>query len=81
MKIDSEMKLGSRIAIGVFLLVCLAHLHRLVFRWEVLVNGKGVPMWTSIAGMLISGGLAFLIWKEMRGANRKDRKHRKGKFL
>ena len=59
------MKVGSRIAIVVFLLVCFAHVHRLLFGWEVLIDGKVIPIWTSVAGMLISGSLAFLLWKDV----------------
>ncbi len=56
----------STIAILVFVLIALAHLHRLVFGWEVLVQGARVPMWTSVLGVLISGMLALGIWHESR---------------
>lgn len=54
----------------VFTLVALVHAHRLIVGWEVIANGVIMPMWTSVAGMLIAGGLAFLLWRESRGPNR-----------
>ena len=59
----------SAFAAAVFTLVALVHLHRLVFQWEVVVNGAPIPMWTSVLGVLIAGVLAIGVWRE----SRKDR--------
>lgn len=56
----------SILATVVFALVALAHLHRLLFEWEVLINGARMPMWTSVVGVLIAGLLAFGVWRESR---------------
>lgn len=64
------MKPVARTAMCVFTLVALVHVHRLVVGWEVIANGVIMPMWTSVAGILIAGGLAFLLWRESRGPNR-----------
>lgn len=65
-----HMKPVARTAMFVFTLVALVHAHRLIVGWEVIANGVIMPMWTSVAGMLIAGGLAFLLWRESRGPNR-----------
>ena len=54
------------LAVLVFALVALLHLFRLVFGWEVTLNGAVVPTWVSIAGLLIAGGLAAGLWWESR---------------
>ena len=56
----------TMLAVLVFTLVALLHLFRLVFGWEVTFNGAVVPMWLSIAGLLIAGGLAVMLWEESR---------------
>ena len=58
------MKLGTILAILVFLLVAVVHILRLVGDWDVVINGVVIPKWTSILGVLITGGLAFLLWRE-----------------
>ena len=60
------LKPFSILATVVFALVALAHLHRLLFEWEVLINGARMPMWTSVVGVLIAGLLAFGVWRESR---------------
>ena len=52
------------IAASVFTVVALVHVHRLVFGWDVMINGTAMPMWTSVAGALIAGLLAGLLWWE-----------------
>jgi fatty acid desaturase len=54
------------LAVLVFALVALAHLLRLVYGWEATINGAMVPMWLSIVGLLIAGGLAVMLWRESR---------------
>ena len=54
------------LAVVVFALVALAHLFRLIFGWEITFDGAAVPMWLSIAGLLIAGGLAAGLWRESR---------------
>jgi len=53
-------------AVFLFSLISLVHVLRLIFRWEIVAAGWVVPLWFSIPGFIIAGGLAFLIWKEMR---------------
>ena len=54
----------SKLAVLAFVLVAWAHLHRLLFGWEVLIKGARVPIWTSVLGVLLAGLLAFGVWRE-----------------
>ena len=54
----------TMLAVLVFALVAFLHLLRLALGWEVTFNGAVVPMWLSIAGLLIAGGLAVMLWQE-----------------
>lgn len=60
----------STLAVLVFVLVALAHLHRLLFGWDVLINEGRVPIWTSVLGVLIAGVLAFGVWRESQRGRR-----------
>jgi len=51
------------ITIGLCILVVLLHALRIIFGWEVIINGTNIPMWISV---VIPGGLAILIWLECR---------------
>jgi len=53
--------------IGLFVLVALLHALRIIFGWEVIINGTNIPMWISV---VIPGGLAILIWLECRRGKR-----------
>ena len=48
----------------VFALVAIAHLWRLVTGAEVTIDGWAVPMWMSVVGALVPGGLAVMLWRE-----------------
>ena len=56
----------AAIAVGVFALVALLHVLRLVFGWEVTIQGSVVPMWVSGLGVVIASGLAVMLWRESR---------------
>jgi hypothetical protein len=60
------MKPFTIIAIVIFALVAAVHVLRLILGWEVVVNGTVIPMWVSVAGIIIAGGLAVLVWHESR---------------
>ncbi len=59
-------KLFTTIAVGVFALVALLHVLRLAFGWEVTIQGSVIPMWVSVLGVIIAGGLAIMLWRESR---------------
>lgn len=58
------MKPASTLAIMVFTVVAVVHLHRLIYHWEVLIDGKVMPLWTSGVGVVVAVALALLLWKE-----------------
>ena len=60
------MKPFTTIAVAVFTLIAVVHLLRLFTGWEVSVNGFIVPVWFSVPGLIIAGGLAAMIWREAR---------------
>ena len=60
------MKPFSTIGAVVFALVALLHLLRLVYGWEVTFAGWVVPLWLSVIGLIVAGGLAALVWREAR---------------
>lgn len=56
----------TMLAVLVFALVAIIHLLRLVYGWEVTINGAAVPMWASGLGLVVVGGLAVMLWRESR---------------
>jgi hypothetical protein len=54
------------LAVLIFALIAIVHVLRLVFGWEVTLNAAVVPMWVSLIGLLIAGGLAAAPWWESR---------------
>jgi hypothetical protein len=62
------MKPFATIAIALFGLIAFMHILRLVLGWEVTVNTVIIPMWVSVLGLFIAGGLAWLLWLENKRA-------------
>ena len=60
------MKPFTTLAIVIFTIVAMVHLLRILMGWEVLIQGTVVPMWASYLGLVIAGGLAFMLWRESR---------------
>lgn len=58
------MKPATKFAVVLLSLVAVAHLLRLIFGLEVLVGSWAAPMWISVLGVLVPGGLAYFIVKE-----------------
>jgi hypothetical protein len=59
------MKPFTSIAVGIFSLICLAHIFRLLYGFDITIGGWVVPLWVSVPGAVVTGGLASLLWKEM----------------
>lgn len=49
----------SRIAGGLFLVIALLHLLRLVLKWQAEIGGWNVPMWLSVAALIVAGYLGY----------------------
>ena len=47
----------------VFALVAILHILRIVFKFEVSIAGKNIPLWANWVGLMIAGGLS--IWMLM----------------
>jgi len=54
---------GLRVASIVFGLICLGHLWRLYAHAEVRIGGHSVPLWASLAGLIVAGLLSFWMWR------------------
>jgi hypothetical protein len=44
---------------AIFLIVAVAHVLRLVFKWEVVIAGWLVPMWVSAVAFVMAAYLAY----------------------
>ncbi len=60
------MKPFTTIAIVIFSLVAVLHVLRLIFGWQAVIDGLVIPMWASVVGLIIAGGLAIMLWRESR---------------
>jgi cbb3-type cytochrome oxidase subunit 3 len=61
------MKPFTTLAIVIFSLMCLAHVLRLLFGWEVIFDGYRVPLWISPLAAVVTGVIAYMLWREARG--------------
>jgi len=60
------MKPFTVIAIVIFALGAVMHLVRYFMGWEIFVNSVSIPMWLSLPAFVIAGGLAIMLWREMK---------------
>lgn len=60
------MKTGSKLAVSLFTLVAIAHLLRLIYGVDLTVGDWHAPEWVSVVGVIVPGGIAWLLWKEGR---------------
>ena len=58
------MKPFTLLAVAFLALVAIIHLVRLFAGWEVLISGFVIPVWLSLPGFVVSGGLATMVWRE-----------------
>ena len=58
------MKPFTTVAVGVFMLIGLLQLLRVVSGWDVTVNGIAIPIWASAIAFLVAAALAVLLWRE-----------------
>ena len=57
-----KQRLGLRVAGTIFTLFSLAHIIRLIAQIEVRVATQVMPMWVSVAGMIVGAALAVWFW-------------------
>jgi hypothetical protein len=69
-KSRSTKKRGTKpfthIAVVLFAVIAVLHVFRLLQGWEVILAGWVAPMWISVLGLVVTGGLALMVWREMR---------------
>lgn len=56
------MKLGTTIAIVIFVLVAALHLYRVITGMPVLLGEWAAPMWISYLGTAVPLLVAYLLW-------------------
>jgi hypothetical protein len=54
------------LAAGIFVLVGMAHVLRIVFAWQVTIGNLAIPMWVSVAGVVVALLLVVLALFENR---------------
>jgi len=52
-----DKDLALLIAGIIFGIVALLHLSRLIFRFDMAVGGKVMPLWVNVVSFLVAGGL------------------------
>jgi hypothetical protein len=60
------LKPFTSIAVGVFALVALLQLLRVVLAWEVTINGFVIPLWASVVACVVAATLAIMLRRESR---------------
>ena len=60
------MKASAIVAVIFLLLVSVAHLFRLIFQAQIMVNTFAVPMWMSAAACIVTAVLAIWLWTDNR---------------
>ena len=60
------MKPFTTIAVILFTLIAVLHLLRLFAGWQIIVLGFVIPVWWSVIGLVVAGGLALMLWREAR---------------
>ncbi|MBI2611001.1 hypothetical protein HYW60_03660 [Candidatus Kaiserbacteria bacterium] len=58
-KIMGDQKMYFKVSSGVFALVALLHLARVLFGWDAVIGGWMVPMWLSWVALIVAGYLAY----------------------
>jgi high-affinity Fe2+/Pb2+ permease len=58
------LKPFTTITVAFLGLIAILQLLRLIFGWEVRLNGAVVPVWLSGIAFVIAGGLAVMVWRE-----------------
>jgi hypothetical protein len=64
---EDSMKPFTATAVALLGLVALVHVVRLLAGFEVVIAGFSMPVWASLPGALVAGGLAMMVRRESRG--------------
>lgn len=55
--------LGLRVAGGIFGVMSLLQLTRLLFRWKIVIAGLHLPLWLSAIACVILAALSLWLWR------------------
>jgi hypothetical protein len=58
------MKPFTVIAIVIISLMSIMHVLRLIYGWEVILNGIHIPIWMSLIAAVVLGGVAYGLRRE-----------------
>ncbi len=58
-KIMGDPKTYLKVSSGIFALIALLHLARVLFGWNAVIGGWAVPMWLSWVALIVAGYLAY----------------------
>ena len=58
----NTQRAGLRVAALIFGVVCLAHLWRVIQHVDVRIGQSQLPMWVSIAGIIVAASLSIWLW-------------------
>ena len=58
----------THLAVFILSIVALVQLLRVLFGWEVMIQGYAIPLWASGIAFGVAGGLALAVWNEARKA-------------
>jgi hypothetical protein len=56
----------TSIAALILALLSIFPLLRVMFGWEITMNGSSVPMWMSFLAFLLFAALSLMLWREAR---------------
>ena len=56
------------IASGIFAVMALVHIYRLIRPFEIMIGSCHIPQWLSAVAAVITAGLSWLLRREARGA-------------
>lgn len=60
------MKPFTTVAVAVFGVMAIVHLSRLLMGWQVIVGEFAIPVWWSGPAVVVTAGLALMLWREAR---------------
>lgn len=58
------MKPFTILAAAVLFFIAIGHLLRILFGWDVIINGIYIPLWASAIAIVFFAGLACMLWRE-----------------
>ena len=60
------MKRAHFATIALLVILAAVQTLRLLFGWDVHVNGVAIPLWVSVVAIVVVLSVAFALWREAR---------------